>query len=359
MMKQYCIIFIHLVFAWAGAIAQSSGFQISGTVQASNYPVKGFVFSYQDSLGKRIYDSISISEHRFSISGYLYQPMRCQLIILPDKDKLAPQFHRPVSVSFAIGNEQVCLDYRDPRDYELSGSKVHEDEKRYKKLYLGKLAENPKFSVVQQNQMTDSFILANPYSAFSLILFKERVKFSRKAEQLPLLYVQLPAKVRESLPGREVYRMLLDLLAVKEGSVAPDFTLQALDGKVVHLAALKGQYVFLDFWASWCIPCRKENPNVVKAFHQLKSMNIAFFGISLDNENEKEAWKEAIQKDGLVWPQISELKGFDSPIAKLYKVTGVPRNFLIDPKGKIIAINLKGENLVQQILHYIQKPGAE
>lgn len=359
MMKKYCSIVMALVCMGYNVSAQFTGFQINGKVQASGYPVKGFVFTYQDSLGKRIYDTITIKENRFTISGFLYQPMRCRLIILPDKDKLPPQFHRPVSLAFALGNEQVYLDFHDPQDYVLSGSKVHSDEKHYRRLYLERLTENPGFSVTQQLQLTDSFILANPHSAFSMILLKERVRFARTADHLPLIFAQLPKSVRESLPGQEIYRMLQDLLAVKVGSMAPNFTLQALDRKLVDLAALRGQYVFLDFWASWCIPCRKENPNVVKAFHQLKSSNIVFIGISLDGENEKEAWQQAIEKDGLVWAQLSELKGFESPIVQLYKVTGVPRNFLIDPKGKIISINLKGENLAQLILNQMQKPGAE
>ena len=270
MMKKYCYLVMALVCMGYHVSGQLTGFQINGKVQASGYPVKGFVFTYQDSLGKRIYDTITIKENRFTISGFLYQPMRCRLIILPDKNKLPPQFHRPVSMAFALGNEQVYLDFHDPQEYVISGSKVHADEKHYRQLYLKRLTENPGFSVSQQHQLTDSFILANPHSAFSMILLKERVRFARTADHLPLIFAQLPKSVRESLPGQEIYRMLQDLLAVKVGSMAPNFTLQALDRKLVDLAALRGQYVFLDIWESMFITCIKENTNFVKSYHHMK-----------------------------------------------------------------------------------------
>lgn len=304
-------------------------------------------------------DTISLKGDRFAFSGTLDQPMRCQLTIFPDTHRLPSHYPKHVRISFAIGNENMFLDFRDPSDFTITGSQVHATEMVYKRRYLEMLAEEPKQDIRRKNAFTDSFILANLTADFSLILLKERIRTARQPEGLPSLFGQLPATIRNSRVGQELHQLLEDLMAVKEGSIAPDFSLKALDGSVIQLSALKGKFVFLDFWASWCIPCRKENPNVVKAFQQLPASEIVFIGISLDRAEESENWREAIQKDGLVWPQISQLQEFDSPIALLYKVKGVPRNFLINRKGKIVATNLKGSDLAERIIQFMKEPGAD
>ncbi len=127
------------------------------------------------------------------------------------------------------------------------------------------------------------------------------------------------------------------------GDTAPDFTMNDTDGKPFSLSQLKGKYVLVDFWASWCGPCRGENPNVVAAYNKFKDKNFTVLGVSLDEDKTK--WLKAIEDDNLEWKQISDLKGWGSAAAPLYGFDGIPYNVLIDPDGKIIAGELRGESL--------------
>ncbi len=133
------------------------------------------------------------------------------------------------------------------------------------------------------------------------------------------------------------------------GVSAPDFTQDDVNGNPVSLSSFKGKYVLVDFWASWCGPCRAENPNVVNAYHQYKDKGFNILGVSLDGTATKNAWLEAIHKDGLTWTEISDLKGWENSAAKLYMVSAIPQNFLIDPNGVIIAKNLRGEDLQNKL----------
>jgi peroxiredoxin len=140
---------------------------------------------------------------------------------------------------------------------------------------------------------------------------------------------------------------LQELNASMKPRMAPDFSLPDTTGNPVALSNFKGKWVLVDFWASWCVPCRKENPNVVKAYGRFKDKNFTILGVSLDKT--KEAWLAAIRQDGLTWTHISDLKYWNSAAAELYNVRSIPYNVLIDPQGKIIAENVMGQALERKL----------
>ncbi|WP_341837130.1 TlpA disulfide reductase family protein [Chitinophaga pollutisoli] len=133
------------------------------------------------------------------------------------------------------------------------------------------------------------------------------------------------------------------------GRTAPDFTMADTSGRMVSLKDFRGKYVLLDFWASWCGPCRAENPNLVKLYHQYNDTGFTVLGVSLDRQPDKMRWIDAIHTDELPWQQLSDLQGWENAAAKKYKVAAIPASFLLDPNGVIIARYIRGEKLEHKL----------
>ena len=175
--------------------------------------------------------------------------------------------------------------------------------------------------------------------------------------QLPLDELKATrAKISSELAGcpyvKDLDGIIKQLENVQIGKVAPEFSLPDTAGGSVSLSDFRGKYVLLDFWASWCPPCRRENPNVVKAFNEYKDKNFTIVGISLDKDKSK--WMKAIADDNLAWTHLSDLKYWDSEIPALYGVRGIPANVLLDPDGVIVAKNITGEDLHKKLKEVIK-----
>jgi len=152
-------------------------------------------------------------------------------------------------------------------------------------------------------------------------------------------------KFPKNVAVRDFVTHMAELKPLTVGQKAPDFELMDLKGKIVKLSDFRGKYVLVDFWASWCVPCREENPNIVKQYNTFKDKNFTVLGVSLDNNQA--AWQKAIKDDGLTWTHVSDLQAWNSKAAELYKVSSIPASFLLNPEGLIVAKNIRGEKLAE------------
>lgn len=244
------------------------------------------------------------------------------------------------------------------QDYELYNSKFDGFKERLGKLVntinqitpgakrdsLIRLFEKNKQQVLQQ---VDLFVKSKPASLVTPFVIYATSPISNDMTALEKRYSSLNAKAKETFYGREIAKIISSTKIGQEGSQAIEFTQNDTANKPVSLSSFKGKYVLIDFWASWCGPCRHENPAVVAAYKAYKNKNFTILSVSLDQNKDK--WKQAIQADNLTWNHVSDLKYWQNEVAQLYHINSIPANFLLDPSGKIIARNLRGEALYEML----------
>lgn len=200
------------------------------------------------------------------------------------------------------------------------------------------------------NELNFSFAEKNP-KAFISVLMLENMFYQPNVnfERVEKLFKQLDSSVKNTKPGKKLSELISNFSAASVGKPAPDFSAPNPEGKTISLKESLGKVTLIDFWASWCAPCRKENPNVVALYNEFKDKGLQIIGVSLDKEGDDEKWKQAILTDKLTWPQVSNLKYWNDPIAKKYNIQGIPAIFILDANGVIVAKDLRGAELREKV----------
>ena len=210
-------------------------------------------------------------------------------------------------------------------------------------------------------RLDSAFVRAHPASPISLYVLNSLSKDPTHAALVTALLPTLSPAAFNSPRAEEIQTTIRqNMLGIKPetelkvGQLAPNFTQATPDGRQVSLTDYRGKYVLVDFWASWCSPCRQENPNLTKAYNQYKNKNFDVLSVSLDEVKDRAKWVKAIQDDQLPWTQVADLKGWRGKTATAYFINAIPQNFLVDPAGKIIAMNLRGEELPKALARLLK-----
>lgn len=212
--------------------------------------------------------------------------------------------------------------------------------------------QNAPDSVIQKGITgLNEFIIAKPNSFVAPLAILRSFQLSSNEPLMDAQYKSLVAAVKNTNLGQYVGNMVAENAKYPIGKPVVNFSQLDTAGNSFNLESLRGKFVLLDFWASWCRPCRQENPNVVLAYNTFKDKNFTILGISLDQA--KPAWLDAIKMDNLTWPHVSDLKGWGNAVAAMYGVQSIPQNFLIDPNGILIGKNLRGEALQRRLAQLI------
>lgn len=235
-------------------------------------------------------------------------------------------------------------------DCEKAFRKKESAKVKYDTIGLGAWRAEMAVLKKEKNNEQVVFIKKHPDYFVSLLAFNDVVgPLPSDIAGLKKIYNTLDKKIQQTATGIKTKTLLNKFDAVSIGRIAPGFSAPDTAGKTVNLSDYRGRYVLLDFWASWCGPCREENPKVVAAYQEFKSRNFDVLSVSLDQDGKKADWLKAIHADNLTWTHVSDLKYWSNEVAKLYMVRSIPQNFLIDPQGKIIAANLRGDELIAKL----------
>jgi len=374
-MKQFITMLFLLVSA--NSFAQK-GFTISGDVsKVKDLIAKVYLNYYAD--GKSTMDSAEVKDGKFSFTGTLADPvmgsLRAKYQEVPGaKSMKAISYNRDIKQVFLENSKIKIASVDSFANATIKGSKSHtayvswtdltKEEtaqsaalnKEYSEFYKKKdQAGMDKIDAAfdklteQKNIKNKQYLKDNASSPIAMFVLKQYAGYDINADDVEPMFLALPEQLRASPAGKDMTEKLETAKKTGVGKMAMDFTQNDTLGIPVSLSSFRGKYVLIDFWASWCGPCRQENPNVVKAFDAYNSKGFTVLGVSLDQPTAKDKWMKAIHDDKLTWTQVSDLKYWKNDVAVQYGIQAIPQNFLIDPQGKIVGKNLRGEALNKKL----------
>lgn len=361
--------------------AQTPEFTLKGMLSNEQQPAKVYLSYRLD--GKNVLDSAVLTKGAFQFKGTAAKPIKAKLIVDHKLEGLAKlsRSENADMLDLYLEKGTITVNAKDlVEKANISGSKLNQEyiayqaylsapqnamdaidkeygaataEKKKDEAYRKELSTRYQKAAAEKKALQNKFIKEKPASYFSLVALTEISGSSIDVATAEPIFKGLSADLQKSDAGVAFAKQIEAARATSVGAIAPDFTQNDVNDKAVSLSSFKGKYVLIDFWASWCGPCRAENPNVVEAYNQYKDKNFTVLGISLDNPGKKEAWLGAIEKDNLKWTQLSDLNGWNNAVAKQYGIRSIPQNFLVDPNGKIIGKNLRGEELHKKLKEII------
>jgi peroxiredoxin len=314
-----------------------------------------------DGMANKPVDSAKSTDGKFTLGTKVESPTIYVLLFTPANAQ-------PAQIPVFVGNDQLEIvgDLRETPTMQFKGSATQDLYLTYMKTLTpkiqslmldksmagspaGAVAKDSLTKVVESKEadLTNTLtglLKANNKSQVSTLFLIQCTNFvAYIKDHLGDLYALLDGPAKKGPFAELIEKSVQSAGLGKVGSVLPEFKQNDVNGKSVSLSSLRGKYVLIDFWASWCGPCRAENPNVVKAFNAYKEKGFTILGVSLDQDKAK--WLEAIKKDGLAWTHVSDLKYWNNEVAVKFGIQSIPANFLIDPNGVIIGKDLRGEDL--------------
>ena len=354
---------------------KQDGYSIKGTIDASANGKKVLLVK-NERMQKVTVDSTTVQDGKILMQGKVESPdfylvtidgLNMGLPLVVENTEMNIEFYKDsLPKSKVTGSKENDL---------LNEFRLNSEPARNINVELGQ-----KYAMAQQKQDTVTMELVKAkYDSVINIMNDKNIKLVKenndlvtsmafldnlsssgvvKTNEAKSIFDGFTEEVKESRVGKEVGGKIEAAMVTAEGSIAPDFSAPTPAGDTLALKDVKGKVTIIDFWAAWCGPCRKENPHVVEIYNKYHEQGLEIIGVSLDGtprqKDAKQEWLDAIEKDGLTWHQVSNLSYFNDPIAKQYNIQAIPATFVLDSEGKIVAKNLRGEELDKKVAELLQ-----
>ncbi len=361
-MKKYISILSAVLCLYFQASAQDSAYVINGNLEKIK---SGTIFLNIYKQGVTFKDSADINEGKFTFTGFVTSPYFASLTMPSRQNDYFTFYVEPGTMEIrgrgdslklltvkgsVVNSDNTLLKERMKpiTKWEAADSKLYEEAYKNKNRVVMDSLDQVDFAILAaKRKIVSSFVKENPKSMRGAMAILENYAYYADASEVAPVYEALDPSIKNSLKGKEIKKMLDTYEKVAIGKTAPDFTQYTPDSSQLSLSSLKGKYVLIDFWASWCGPCRRENPSVVAAYNKFKDKGFTILGVSYDTK--KDRWIKAIADDHLNWNQVSDLQGWQNSTSDEYGIKAIPSNLLVDKNGVIIAKNIFGKKLTEKL----------